>query len=467
MILLVYPDCKLTNYQKIADSISAIQPNIYMSLLGEYLKEQDITVQMINCDVEKLTNGAVCEIAKNLKPKLIGIFTIGHNLASSTMTMVGAIDLGNKLKEYNLDSKVFIIGGHPTALPKRTLEETKVDYVICGEGYKEITDLYYQGSKEKIIKTKQVIDVNDLPMVDWSLLDPKKYRAHNWHCLGDLEHRSPYGVIWTSMGCPYPCEFCAVNNLFDGQKLYRKRDINSVIHEIDILVQYHQVKNIKIIDDLFITKNPRIYKFCDLLEKRNYDLNMWCFSRVDTVDKRILERLKQVGMNWIAYGFETSSQKILDSTDKHNKADLYDSVISMTHEAGINICADVIVGLPDDDYESIQDTYKFCVKSEFEWVNVYPAFAYPGTPLYDAAIKNELMVTSTDWKQYSPYGYECLPLKTKYLSSAQVLQARDIFFNDYHSRPEYLDMIESKFGLEAKKHIQNLTQTTLKRRLYD
>ena len=75
--------------------------------------------------------------------------------------------------------------------------------------------------------------------------------------------------------------------------------MKKVVEDIDRLVQDYGVRNIKILDELFIIKHPRIDEFCDLLEERNYDLNMWCFARVDSVTPRILKRLKKVGLNLI------------------------------------------------------------------------------------------------------------------------------------------------------------------------
>ena len=466
MILLVYPDCKLTNYQGVSNTISAIQPNIYMALLHSYLKSKNIETLMINCDVSKFSNDKVVEIVEGLKPKLVGVIGIGHNLASSTMSMVGVIDLCTKLKQSSSGSKTFVLGGHTSVLPERTLQETGADYAIVGEGYKEIVDLYRNGSNKQIIKTNRLIDADELPMVDWSSMNPNKHRAHNWHCFGDDDNRVPYATIWTSLGCSFPCSFCSVNNLF-GSRGYRKRNLDSVIKEIDLLVNTYNVKNIKIIDDLFITTESRAIQFCDLLEERKYDLNMWCFSRVDTVNENILNRLKKVGMNWIAYGFETPNQTHLDITKKLNDSTSYETVIKITQEAGINIIADVIVGLPDDTYETIKQTYDFCVKSNFEFVNVYPAFAYPGTPFYDMAIKENLMSTPVNWAEYSPYGHACKPLKTKYLCSEEVLILRDKFFKDYHSRPEYLQMIEFKFGMKSKESVEEMNSIELKRVLYD
>ena len=52
-------------------------------------------------------------------------------------------------------------------------------------------------------------------------------------------------------------------------------------------------KNLKILDELFIVKHKRMIEFCELLEERKYDLNMWCFARTDTVTPETLKRLKE------------------------------------------------------------------------------------------------------------------------------------------------------------------------------
>ena len=64
--------------------------------------------------------------------------------------------------------------------------------------------------------------------------------------------------------------------------------MDSVMSEIDILVKKYNVRNIKILDELFIMNNPRIYKFCSELEKRKYNLNMWAYARIDTINYQLL-----------------------------------------------------------------------------------------------------------------------------------------------------------------------------------
>ena len=52
-----------------------------------------------------------------------------------------------------------------------------------------------------------------MPGIAWDLLPMTRYRAHNWHCFGDLE-REPYAAIYTTLGCPYHCSFCCIQAPF-------------------------------------------------------------------------------------------------------------------------------------------------------------------------------------------------------------------------------------------------------------
>jgi radical SAM superfamily enzyme YgiQ (UPF0313 family) len=182
---------------------------------------------------------------------------------------------------------------------------------------------------------------------------------------------------------------------------------------------------------------------------------MWCFARVDIVDERILKRLARVGMKWVAYGVETASE----NNYKRYTREHLDNVVKWTRNAGINICADIIVGLNDDNIDSIEQTYKMCCDYNFEWLNIYPCFAFPGTKLY------ERTDVRRDWKEYALYGYECNPLPTKHLGSADVLRLRDNMFKEYHSRQDYLCMIQDKFGFKAVDHILRMISTPLRRKL--
>lgn len=480
-IILATVNSKKDLYSVTADEFSAIAPNINLGLLHSYIESKNIRVDMIDSEVDNISMDGLVAIAEKEKPLLFGIVVSGANPSSSTMTMASVIDFYNRFNQAAPDIKTFIWGPHPTVLPERSLRETGTDFVIRGEGYKTIVELfhalrgrraidsihglsYFTKSHGKInyVHTEDsplIKDMDILPMVDWEKINPRRYRAHNWHCFGDISERSPYAIIWTSFGCPFKCSFCCINNLF-GKRTQRFRSIDSVIKEIGILVEKHHVKHLKILDELFVVNPRRVEEFCDKLEATGYELNMWGYSRVDTINRHLLKRLKKVGMNWVSYGFETATDEILEQTKKNCKRDV-EEVIKMTQEEGLYICADVMVGLPKETHENMERTYDFLVRHNFEWANIYPVFAYPGTEPYEVNKKQR------EWKQYSLYGYECVPEGGKYLTPKEVLKFRDEAFIKYHSRSEYLSMIEEKFGSETKEHILKMVSVSLKRRIFE
>lgn len=486
-VVLVHPS-KGGAYKQI-ENLSSTTPDVLLGLVDAYLESKKISTVILDADILEISGQELLDLINNLSPKFVGVFSTGVNVSASTQTMPSVISFFYDIAPGFSDGiKTFVYGGHPTVVPERTLRETGADYVILGEGYdailslvkrtinnqdvKNIKGIAYMG--EDLLGNQSVIinpmppmiDLNTLPLINWEKMNPNLYRAHNWHCFGeDTDNRSPYGVVWSSMGCAYPCDFCCINNLY-SKRTFRFRDMKKVVEEIDILVRKYGVKHLRIMDELFVIKHPRIEEFCDLMDERGYDLNIWCYARVDSVTPEILRRLKNVGVNWIGYGFEAGdNEDSLKSINKAVKKDSFsnDEVIQMTRDAGINMIGHAILGLYDDDEEAIRKNVEFLKKHKFEWNNIYPAFAYPGTPFYDRYISEGIIDEPESWEEYGLYSRKCKPLPTKHLTSAEVLRLRDDVFHEYYSDPEILDDLRGKFGQKTVEYIKKTLLVRLER----
>ena len=128
--------------------------------------------------------------------------------------MTAASSICSAIKADNPRRKVLLVGGHVAALPRRTLEEVAADFVATGEGpvtlfeilqalrsnSDELSRVHGLGYRENdhIAFTTPAPLVRDLDhemaALAWDLLPMDKYRAHNWHCFGDLD-RQPLRVI--------------------------------------------------------------------------------------------------------------------------------------------------------------------------------------------------------------------------------------------------------------------------------
>ncbi len=482
-LLLVNPGARPQVYGKLGTSLSGIEPPLWCALLAAYIREQGYSVKILDAEAENLSPEATAVKVAEYNPLLAGIIVLGSNpSASSTPKMTAAGEVLRAIKNKAPDIRTIIGGLHPSAIPEQTLQEEAADFVCRGEGFftlhklleyfksggkvrlGDIPGLFYR-KNGKILSNPlaPLVNPDDLPMAAWDLLPMDKYRAHNWHCFQHIDRRQPYAIIYTSLGCPFNCTYCNIHALYNDKPGLRLRKPENVVAEIDYLVKNHGVKNIKFLDELFAINEERVISICDLLIAGDYNLNIWAYARIDTVSEKMLKKMKKAGINWLAYGFESASEKVRRDVAKKTGEDTTKKAIEMTRAAGIFIMANFIFGLPEDDFETMQATLDMAKEYNFEYVNFYVAMAYPGSQLYKDAIKYGMKLPQ-QWHGYGQYSEDTLPLPTKYLSPAEVLRFRDNAFREYIGRPEYLTIIEKKFGKEVVVHLQNMLRYNIRRK---
>lgn len=480
-VLFIKPGSQKQLYGSLSDyDLTAIEPPLWAGILGGHLRGLGYGVEILDAETDGLGWDEVAQEAVNRGALLTVVMASGHNPSASTMNMTGVGAIARRIKELAPRAALALTGLHISALPERSLREEAVDFVIQGEGlrtlpplidaltagvdsFKGIPGLWWKKDGQIMAGTMPEMwkDLDTLPLPSWDLLPMGRYRAHNWHCFDDVTRRQPYATLYTSLGCPYQCSFCCINALF-GEHRLRSRGVDSVLAEIDFLVNTYGVRNIKIMDELFAVNEKRVLELCGLIAERGYDLNFWAYARVNTVSERMLEAMKKAGVNWIAYGFESGSKRVIEDVTKGYKLDQVLRVAKMTYDQGQHICANFIFGLPEDDYDSMQETFALMQEINAEWANIYSAMAYPGSKLYDDAVAQGLPLPAT-WNGFSQYSRDCLPLPTKHLSGGQVLAFRDYAFDAYYKNPRYLSRIRATFGEDTMRHIVTMAEKTLDR----
>jgi radical SAM superfamily enzyme YgiQ (UPF0313 family) len=482
-IVLINPGDRKQIYQGLGADLAAIEPPFWVAVLAAYLRQQGSRVAIIDANAENITPDETAERAAKLAPLISCVVVYGSQPSASTqnMTVAGAICralTGQKA------GRVAMTGLHPSALPEQTMREETVDFVIEGEGpdslkalleelaatepdLSRVPGLWYRdaaGATHSNPRARLISDLdNYLPIAAWDLLPMNVYRAHNWHCFDDLEHRSPYGAIYTSLGCPYNCVFCCINAPF-GKPGIRYRSPERVLDEITLLSNSYGVKNLKIVDELFVLKEDHYMAIVDGIIERKLDLNIWAYARVDTVKPENLAKMKQAGINWLALGIESANPDVRDGADKRMQSRDIQAVVRSIQDAGIRIIGNFIFGLPEDTKETMEETLQLAMDLNCEFINFYCAMAYPGSKLYDIALA-EKWELPTAWHGFSQHSYDMLPLPTRTLSATEVVQFRDEAFHRYFANPVYLDMVEQQFGTAVREHLVEMSSTRLKRKL--
>jgi radical SAM superfamily enzyme YgiQ (UPF0313 family) len=486
-VLLVNPGSRTAVYQELGDRYSAIEPPSLAGLFATYLRKRGLSVAIVDAPALNLSPAGVAEtIRDNFEPVLIVMVVYGFQPSASTQNMTAAGETCTAIKALRGDWRIMMTGTHPAALPERTLLEEKIDFVCDREGpetilltaqalkarssdFSKIPSLWYRDGKaiRSNLPGELMDDLDgEMPGVAWDLLPMEKYRAHNWHAFENIDERSPYVSIHTSLGCPYKCTFCCINAPF-GKSSYRMWSPESVIKEIDLLVDKHGVKNIKFVDEMFVLNRNHVLGVCERLIERGHDLNIWAYARVDTVKDEFLDKLARAGFRWLALGIESGSKHVRDGVEKgrFGSPEIL-KVVKKIQDAGINVIGNYIFGLPDDTRESMQETLDLALEANCEFVNFYSTMAYPGSKLYTMAVEKRWQLPDS-WIGYSQHSYETFPLRTDALTNAEVLRFRDDAFYKYFTNDSYLALVRRKFGEDVVRHIRDMTKIRLRRKLLE
>ena len=494
-LVLVNPSSRKRIYQSLGGSIAAVESPVWVGLMSTYVRVKGYTTHIIDAEAEDLSPSEIALRVEELNPTLTAVVVYGHQPSASTQNMTGASAAVTAIKSGNPDRKVLLLGGHVAALPKETLNTERSNYTCSGEGLFTLTalieaiqggrsedlgkvpDLWYWDTTGKAAFSAVSAPLlknldEEMPGMAWDQLPMDRYRAHNWHCFGDLD-RQPYAAIYTTLGCPYHCSFCCIQAPFrSGEKALGMKETTSsyrfwspkvVLDQIEMLVKKHGVRNLKFADEMFVMNPRHVIGICDGIIERKLDLNIWAYARVDTVKDNMVDKLIAAGVRWLVFGIEAATDRVRTNVEKRFQREEVYATVGKVRAAGINVLGNYIFGLPEDDHESMQDTLNLALDLNTEFANFYSAMAYPGSQLFHMAQKEKWALPET-WSGYSQHSVDTLPLPTKYLSAGDVLKFRDQAFHTYFSDPKYLKMVQDKFGPGTIQHIKEMTQHKLDRK---
>jgi len=240
-----------------------------------------------------------------------------------------------------------------------------------------------------------------------------------------------------------------------------------IINEFEKLIDLG-VTTIKITDEMFLLKRKYYTPLCEMLRDRGHGkkLMMWAYSRIDTVRRpETLKLLADAGIKWLALGIESADKKVRLEVSKGKFEDVdIEKVIEQVHQAGIDVMANYIFGLPGDTKESMQKTLDLSIDLCTLGWNAYAAMALPGSQLYRDALRNNLELPDT-YQSFSFHSYDTLPLANENLTSPEILKFRDDAFIKYHTNEKFLDKVQKKYGTIARSNLEDMCKVRLKRKI--
>ena len=389
-------------------------------------------------------------------------------LYTSTPGFPGDIRLSQRIKDANPKIKIAFVGPHVTVLPERALREAPaVDFVVRkefdyavkefaeGKPLEDILGISYlkNGSIAHTADRPQLQDLDSLPHVTDVYHRDLDVRRYN---VPFLLH--PYVSLYTTRGCPAQCTFCLWPQTTSGHA-WRKRSTDDVAREMAKAKEYWPyVKEFFFDDDTFNIQKARTVELCAKLKPLG--LTWSCTSRV-TTDYETLKAMKEAGCRLLIVGYESGDQQILKNIKKGATIERARQFTKDAHKLGLVIHGDFILGLPGETRETIQNTIAFAKELDVKTIQVSVAHAYPGTELFDFAVKNNFMVKGS---MVDEGGHQLAHIEYPGLPADEILHSVHRFYDEYYFRPRAVFRILRKAAFDSgeRKRLYKEARTFLK-----
>jgi radical SAM superfamily enzyme YgiQ (UPF0313 family) len=358
------------------------------------------------------------------------------------------------LKRIISDVKVALVGDHVTALPKESMESSKVDYVIEGGDYDFLLlnlvnylngqtktlepGIWYRENGEIKNSGRFVLnhDLNTLPLIDRDLTKWWLYSEKN----GNYK-KTPGTYTMVGRDCWWRknggCTFCSWPTLYPT---FRVRKPESLVKEVGMLIEKYKVK--EVFDDTgTFPVGKWLKKFCELMIEHGYNDEIYfsCNMRFGVLNSEDYKLMKKAGFRMLLFGLESANQKTLDMLNKGITINDIVKGCRMASEAGLEPHITIMVGYPWETKEEALQTLKLAKKLLAKgWattLQVTVVMPYPGTKMYKEALTN-------NWFRVKPTDYERFDmtepvLKTPDMKPLEVMKLCDDIYKLFLS-PEYI-----------------------------
>jgi anaerobic magnesium-protoporphyrin IX monomethyl ester cyclase len=349
-----------------------------------------------------LSNTEIADKVKRWSPDVV-VIEIPFSGWSKT-----AFEVASAVKGINKDIISVLEGQHPSARPEDCLANPNVDFVVMGEPENTIFELIGAVGKGTL-NLKKIMgigfvkngvpvftsprpllkDLDSLPFPARHLLPMAEYYAAVKENPLRGEINKPWTIMITSRGCPYNCVFCT-HHIVWGRK-WRGRSPENVVDELQHVIKTYHVKQIDFLDDNMTLDRKRMENICDLIVKRGLSIEWFTPNgvRADTLDEKLLRKMKESGCKKIRVAPESGVQRVVDQVIKKN-LDLrsVERAVVLCKKVGIKVGCFFVIGLIGETKEEIEETIKFAYKlrqlgaDSFIFSIATPVY---GTRLYEQA----------------------------------------------------------------------------------
>lgn len=379
---------------RIVQKYFGLFPPLSLAWVASIAEQNGHTVIIIDARTLNLSKEEVLGRLKEFKPDILG-FMMTTYMFPETLGWI------RYLKE-SLKVPVVVGGYNLRVYPRESISHPEIDFGVVEQAYYTIPLLFQELEGERkfenvpglaykkngnIIVTAhpQEIDFDKFPNPARHLLPNELYAEFP-------TQRKNFTVMVTSLGCPMQCGFCEA-----GGTPYCSRSAETVANEIQECFSKFNVREIDFFDYEFTAVQQRVMDICSKIKARNLDVEWACRSRVDRINEKLLNEMKQAGCRRIYFGIESGSQEILDKVNKKITLGQVKNAIDMANNLGIQTLGFFLIGAPGETKKTVEETMCFAKQLNLDYVQFSKCLAKPLTGLWKDVVKSSGKDYWKDW----------------------------------------------------------------------
>jgi radical SAM superfamily enzyme YgiQ (UPF0313 family) len=285
-------------------------------------------------------------------------------------------------------SAILLAGGpHPTHLAEEVFEDCPaLDAIVQGEGETVLLGLVerlrtapgsdlWRRTPGLILREGRTLPQPPLEDLDAVGVPAEHLEADFLNDVGQLAYLS------SSRGCPATCNFCNTPE-FWGTSI-RFRSAESVLREMRLLRERHGLTYFSFRDDTFTANRDRVLKLMDGIQGSGLHPLWNCQSRVNLVDEDRLVAMKRAGCEFMQFGVEHGSERVLQLLDKGTNLRHARRALDLVRKVGMNLGIYLITGIPGETWADVEESATFIRDTRPSDCQISPLALYPGTRMFD------------------------------------------------------------------------------------
>ncbi len=303
---------------------------------------------------------------------------------------------------------ILVAGGeHITALPEFCLKDCKeLDVCVVGEADNVFVDLlsvFDKGGDLSVVeslvyrknetiehtnRSHRIEDIDNLPIPAWGLMPIENYlsRNINYHV-----QRGRTLSMLATRGCPFKCNFCSNSNMWSIPWIHRNPKL--IVQEMKFHIERYKVNNFIFSDLSAVIDKGHIFWLCNEIINSKINITFQLPTlRTEILDKDLLTLMYRAGCRELDFAIESASNIVLKNAGKNNNPIKMIKCMSMALKIGFNLSANIVIGLPKENFREFLKTYFMVIKLAFKGmqeINVFPFIPYPGSKLFNEYIEDK------------------------------------------------------------------------------